>query len=193
MSKPLLRLLAVLLALMSLPALAVVEVRGVRFADTLSVGGQSLQLNGAGVRVKVIIDVYAAALYVPRKDHSSNVILEQNGAKSVQIVLLRELTGEDFADAMLKGFRKNNSDTDNARYLPNLDAIRQHMMTLGTVRKGAVIQINHLPGIGTRAIVDGQQRGPDIPGDDFYNALLKIWLGNHPVDSGLKEDLLSAK
>jgi hypothetical protein len=38
--------------------------------------------------------------------------------------------------------------------------------------------------------VAGQQRGKDIPGEDFYRALLRIWLGEKPVQDDLKQALL---
>jgi hypothetical protein len=183
--------LAALLTIFSPQSDAAQEVRGVKFARTTQLAGQTLQLNGAGVRVKVIIDVYAAGLYVGKRDASAQSLLGQAGAKSLQIVLLRELTGEEFADAMIKGFRKNNSDSEVARLQPRLDELRETMVSFGTVKKGTVIQLNFVPGVGSRTLVDGSQRGTDIPGDDFYTALLKIWLGANPVDDDLKEGLLS--
>lgn len=190
------RLSLVLLACASLastPAWAVREVRGIKFADTTSLGGQALQLNGAGARVKIIVDVYAAGLYLPRRDASVGNVLEMPGPKSMHIVLLRDLTGEDFADAMIKGFRKNNSEADNAKFQTRIDAIRSTMLSFGNVKKGTSIHLNFVPGAGTRTLVEGVQKGADIPGDDFYAALLKIWLGNQPVDSSLKDDLLRAQ
>lgn len=183
-------LLLTLACLASSPAWAVREVRGIKFVDSSTLAGQALQLNGAGVRVKVILDVYAAGLYLPRKEATANGIFDMPGPKSMQIVLLRDLSGEDFADAMIKGFRKNNSDSDNAKYLPRLETIRATMLTFGNVKKGTSIHIDFVPGAGTRAVVSGTQKGADIPGEDFYAALLKIWLGNQPVDGSLKEDLL---
>lgn len=190
------RLSLVLLACASLastPAWAVREVRGIKFADTTSLGGQALQLNGAGARVKIIVDVYAAGLYLPRRDASVGNVLEMPGPKGMHIVLLRDLTGEDFADAMIKGFRKNNSEADNAKFQTRIDAIRSTMLSFGNVKKGTSIHLNFVPGAGTRTLVEGVQKGADIPGDDFYAALLKIWLGNQPVDSSLKDDLLRAQ
>ncbi len=183
-------LLLALACLVTPPAWAVREVRGVKFSDSSPLGGQVLQLNGVGVRVKVIVDVYAAGLYLPHKEASPTNIFDMPGPKSMHIVLLRDLTGEDFADAMIKGFRKNNSDSDNAKYLPRIEAIRDNMLTFGNVKKGTSIHIDFVPGAGTRAVIGGVQKGNDIPGEDFYAALLKIWLGNHPVDTSLKEDLL---
>lgn len=189
-TQSLIALLLTLTCLTSTSAWAAREVRGIKFADSSTLAGQALQLNGAGVRVKVILDVYAAGLYLPRKEASAAGIIDMSGPKSMHIVLLRDLTGEDFADAMIKGFRKNNSDSDNAKYLPRLEAIRATMLTFGNVKKGTSISIDFVPGAGTRALVGGTPKGADIPGEDFYAALLKIWLGNQPVDASLKEDLL---
>lgn len=173
----------------ALPALAL-EIKGAKFGDSYQVANQSLQLNGAGVRVKIIVDVYAAGLYLGKKDKTAIGAISQPGAKSMQIVLLRNLTGEEFAEAMIKGFKKNVSDADLAKYQGRLDELQNLMKTFGSVKKGTTINLSLLPGTGTRVLVDGAQKGRDIPGDDFYNALLKIWLGNSPVDSDLKDALL---
>lgn len=182
-----------LLSALTFQAQAAVEVRGVKFADTTTVAGQTLQLNGAGVRVKVIIDVYAAGLYVGKRDTSAQALLSQPGAKSMQIVLLRDLTGEDFADAMVKGFHKNNTEADVARFQARVEDLSKTMVSFGTVKKGTVIQLNLVPGSGIRTLVDGARKGPDIQSEDLYAALLKIWLGAKPVDDDLKAGLLSTK
>lgn len=185
-------LLGVVLA-SALPAWAAVDIKGAKFNDTYQIGSQALQLNGAGVRVKIIVDVYAAGLYVPHKEHSAAALLSQAGPKSLQIVLLRDLTGEDFAEAMVKGFRKNNSDNDIAKFQPKIDELHNLMVGFGTVKKGTSIHIDNNPGSGTRVLVDGVQKGQDVSGDDFYSALLRIWLGGSPVDSELKDALLGGK
>jgi Chalcone isomerase-like len=184
-----LALLMLAIALTS-PAGAAVQVKGVKFGDTFEVAGQTLQLNGAGVRVKLVFDVYAASMYLSHKQTSTQGVLTQNGPKSVQAVLLRDLSAEDFVSAMIKGFKANNSEADVAKFKGRLDALEAMMMTIGTAHKGAAVHIDFVPGAGTRIMVDGQQKGPDIVGEDFYQALLKIWLGDKPVDSDLKSALL---
>lgn len=175
------------------PALAAIEVKGVKFGDTFEVAKQPLKLNGAGVRVKLVFSVYAASLYLPQKQTSAQGVLTQAGPKSVQAVLLRELTSDEFVGAMIKGFNANNTEADVAHFKPRLDMLETMMKSVGTAPKGTAIHIDFVPGSGTRIIVDGQQRGADIPGEDFYQALLRIWLGNHPVDADLKAALLSGQ
>jgi hypothetical protein len=185
--------LGILLASVGISAQAAVDIKGARFDETYQLGNQALSLNGVGIRVKVIVDVYAAGLYVPQKGKDAGSLLGQGGPKAMQIVLLRDLTGEDFADAMVKGFNKNNSSADQTRFQAKLDEIRGVMLGMGKVKKGSVIHIDFTPGVGTGVTINGVHQGPVISGDDFFTALLRIWLGNSPVDSDLKDALLGAK
>ena len=49
--------------------------------------------------------------------------------------------------------------------------------------------LDYLPGIGTRFTFNGITR-LTIPGEDFNRAMLRIWLGDRPVDGRLKSALL---
>lgn len=185
--------ISVFTAALAAPAWSAVEIKGARFQDTYQLARQPLQLNGAGVRVKFVIDVYAAGLYVPRKEHSANALIAQPGPKSMQIVLLRDLTGEDFADAMVKGFKANNTAADQARFQARLDEIRAMMVAFGTVKKGSNLHIDFTPGVGVQVLIDGVAKGTQAAGEDFFAAVLRIWLGPSPVDSDLKDALVGTK
>lgn len=192
MKKTILTSLLLIAAALSSPVHAI-EVKGVKFADTFEVANQQLLLNGAGVRVKLVFDVYAAGLYLPHKQTTAQGVFSEAGPKSVQAVLLRDLSAEEFVSALIKGFKANNSEPDVARFQPKLEALEALMMTVGTAHKGAAIVINYVPGAGTRILFEGQQKGSDIAGEDFYQALLKIWLGPKPVDADLKAALLHSQ
>jgi hypothetical protein len=56
-------------------------------------------------------------------------------------------------------------------------------------RKGMRITLDWTPA-GTQMSVDGRAAGAPIAGEDFYRALLKIWLGENPVQADLKKALL---
>lgn len=180
-------------ALLLSPAWAAVDIKGVKFSETYEVASQPLKLNGAGLRVKVVFNIYAASLYLPQKQTTAQGVISAPGAKSVQAVMLRDLTADEFVSAMIKGFKANNSAADVARLMPRLEALETMMTAVGKAPKGTSVHIDYLPGIGTRIIVDGQRRGADIPGEDFYQAMLRIWLGDDPVDSDLKTSLLGGK
>ena len=60
------------------------------------------------------------------------------------------------------------------------------------INQGGVILIDYLPGIGTRITINGVARAT-IPGEDFNRAMLRIWLGDRPVDGRLKRMLLGGE
>ena len=64
------------------------------------------------------------------------------------------------------------------------------LLAIGEAKSGTTVVIDWLPESGTRLTVNGQVKGKDIAGEDFYKALLKIWLGNKPVQDDLKQALL---
>lgn len=172
------------------PAWSAVELEGVRFEDTVEVANQSLQLNGAGVRTKIVIDIYAASLYLPHKGATTEEALNQPGPKSVHTVLLRDVTAQDFVGALIKGFKANNTPEQYQRYLPRLQEISHLMEQTGSARKGTLVRLDYVPQVGTRIYVDGKRQGADLPGEEFFQGLMRIWLGPKPVDNDLKAALL---
>lgn len=183
--------LAFLLAsTLCMPSHAAREVAGVRFEDQATLANQALVLNGAGVRVKMIIKVYAVGLYLPRKDSAPAAILNQPGPKSVRIVMLRNVTAEALTEALIQGIVDNVSASERRVLQSRLEELEAAMMGAGEAAKGALIQLDYLPGVGTRVTMGGKPLGKDIAGEDFYRALLKIWLGEKPSDRSLKGDLL---
>lgn len=172
------------------PCCAARDVAGVRFEDQASLGNQPLVLNGAGVRAKMIIKVYAIGLYVPRKDTVPAAIISQPGPKSIRIVMLRNVSAEKLTESLMQGIIDNLSAADRLSLQPRLDALEAAMLNAGEANKGSQIVLDYLPGIGTHVTLNGQSLVKDITGDDFYRALLKIWLGERPSDRSLKNDLL---
>jgi hypothetical protein len=64
------------------------------------------------------------------------------------------------------------------------------MREVGSATEKTVITLDFLPDAGTQVTVNGVSKGKPIPGEDFYGALLKIWLGDKPVDADLKKAML---
>lgn len=181
----------VLIALMSLSAAwAQTEAKDVKFPDSYAVGNESLSLNGQGIRSKDILDAYALALYVKKKDHTAEGLLAQAGPKSLQIVVLRDLRADTIAIAMVRGFKKNNSDAVLGAYQSQLEEMRATLAALGNLNKGMVVRIDFDPSKGASVWMNGTKKGNDIAGEAFYAAFLKVWLGDTPVDAELKKALL---
>lgn len=167
-----------------------VEVQGVKFEPTAQVGSATLQLNGAGVRTRVFFKVYAAGLYVPQKSTDAAALLAQTGARRIAITMLRDVDGETFAGALDEGLRANHSEAQLAGWKSQLDALHASIKAAGEAKKGMVLHFEFTPEAGTRLTVGGQARGSAIPGADFFTALLRIWIGDKPVDANLKKAML---
>ena len=176
--------------LLALPAFASIEVAGVKFEDKTKVGAAELQLNGAGLRNRAFFKVYAIGLYLPEKKNAPDAVFALNGAKRLHIVTLRELTAEQFAEALVGSIEKNHSEPELAPLKTRIEEFKAAILSLNVAPKDAVVTLDWRPDSGTRLSFNGQAKGKDIAGEDFYRALLKIWLGNNPTQDNLRAALL---
>jgi Chalcone isomerase-like len=169
-----------------------VEREGVKLEPTVQLGGSALQLNGAGVRTRAIFKVYVGALYVPAKSDNPATLIAQKGPRRLQLVMLRNVDADSFAGPLNDGLKNNHSEAQLAALKTQIDAFNAVFKSVGEAKKGDVIGIEYLPDSGTRITVNGQPKGAPIPGEEFYAALLRIWLGDKPADADLKKGLLGA-
>lgn len=167
-----------------------VEIEGVKLESSAQVGGAALQLNGAGVRTRAFFKVYVAGLYVPQKAGDAGALLAQKGARRIVIAMLRSVDAETFAGALNDGLKANHSEAQLAGWKSQIDALNANLKAVGEAKKGDLIHFEYLPEAGTRVMVGGQPRGSVIPGEDFFTAVLRIWIGDKPVDAGLKKGML---
>lgn len=178
------------LAVSAAPARADIEVAGVNFDDQARLGNSQLVLNGAGLRTRVFFKVYALGLYLPEKKTAAEAVINAPGPKRIHIVTLRDLSAEQLSDALVSAFERNHSEVELAPLKARLDEFRATMLGLGDAAANSTVLLDFLPESGTRLQFNGAPRGKDIPGEDFYRGLLKIWLGQEPAQEDLKEALL---
>jgi hypothetical protein len=98
--------------------------------------------------------------------------------------MLRDVGRARFLKAVEEGIQLNCGSAMPA-LRERLDRLEQ---ALPDLRKGDVLDFTYLPGVGT--LVRGRGREMAIPGKDFADALLSVWLGPHPADRGVKSRLL---
>lgn len=169
---------------------AAVEVAGVQVADTIKLGGVDLVLNGAGTRTRAIFKVYVGALYVPEKKTSAADVLALKGPKRIALHVVRDLSAEQLGGALTDGLAANLSEAELTRFKTQIEDLKATMEAVGAAREKTVVTIDFLPDAGTRVSLNGAPRGKPIAGEDFFRALMKIWLGDKPVDRSLKAALL---
>ena len=182
------RLLALVLALAAAP-LPAAEVAGVKLADAEG----ALVLNGAGLRKRAFFQVYVIGLYVPEKKTVAADLIGATGPRRVVIHMLRDVGAEQFTDALMDGMRDNHGEAEMKALEPRAKQLAAIMAGMKEAKKGMRITLDWQPGAGTRVIVDGKPVGTAIPGEDFYRALLRIWLGDNPVQDDLKAALLGGR
>lgn len=166
------------------------ESAGVGMDDAVTVGRQQLHLNGLGVRHKAIFKVYVAGLYLSGKKTSVPEVLAAAGPKRVRIVMLRDVGNEEFGRGFLAGIRQNSDRAELMKITGPLLKFGELFASVPELKKGDVLTTDWLPGIGTQMRLNGKNIADIIPDENFYHALLKIWLGEKPLDHALKRLLL---
>lgn len=169
---------------------ATVEVGGVKLDDELALRGARLHLNGAGVRYKAIFKVYAAGLYLGQKAATPEQVLAGPGAKRLSITMLREIDSAELGKLFTRGVEDNSPRGQMSRLIPGLIRMGQIFSDQKKLYPGENFLIDWVPGTGTVITVKGKVQGEPFKEPEFFNALMRIWLGPNPADWKLKEALL---
>ena len=174
--------------LLALPSHAA-QLDDVILPDTVTLEGSDteLQLNGMGYRTKFVFNIYVGALYTEKKVATRDEVQALKGPKRVVMhMVYDEVSAEKMASAWREGFEENNSEDKLATLEERLQTLISYFDAL---KEGDIVLLDYIPGIGTRVTIRGEHRG-DIAGEDFYAALLDVWLGEEPADDELKEAML---
>ena len=183
-------LLAAAALLFASGALAQVTVQGVKFEETADARGGRVQLNGAGTRYKAFFKVYVAGLYLPRKAGSTEEVLAMPGPKRLNITMLREIDSSELGKLFSRGMEDNMDKAAFSKLIPGVLRMSQIFSDHKRLMTGDTFSIEWLPGTGTVIMVKGMPQGEPFKEPEFFNALLRIWLGPNPADWNLKEALL---
>jgi hypothetical protein len=167
-----------------------VTLSGVKYEDVADVRGAKLQLNGAGVRYKAVFKVYAAGLYLSKKAATTEEVLAMPGAKRVSVTMLREVDSSELGKLFSRGMEDNMDKSSFSRLVPGVMRMSQIFSDHKKLNAGETFLIDWVPGSGTVVTVKGVAQGEPFKEPEFFNALLRIWLGPVPADWKLKEALL---
>jgi len=169
---------------------ATVEVGGVKLEDQIDMRGSKLVLNGAGVRYKAVFKVYTAGLYLGKKAGTPEEVLAVTGPKRLQITMLREIDSNELGKLFTRGVQDNAPKTEMSKLIPGLIKMGQIFSDQKKLVAGDVFMIEWVPGTGTVITVKGVPQGEPFKEPEFFNALMRIWLGPVPADWKLKDALL---
>lgn len=179
------------LCLLALPARSQdTDVGGVRHPASVSVQGTALLLNGAGIRYKAVFKVYTAGLYLSQKADTPEAALASTGPKRMHITMLREIDANELGKLFTRGVEDNTPKGEYARLVPGLIRMGEVFSAHKKLLPGDTFTIDWLPGQGTVIAVKGQVQGQPFKEPEFFQALMRIWLGKNPADHLLKDALL---
>lgn len=165
------------------------ELAGVKFDDSAVVGGKTLPLNGVGLRSMFFIKAYVAALYVPEKSNAPAALLAQKGPRRISLKMVMELSAERMTKAFVEGIEKNHTEAQLAAMKSQIEQLTATMAAVGVAKKGDTVDLEFVDG-ATRVALNGQAKGQAIAGEDFYTAVMRIFIGENPADGDLKKGLL---
>ncbi|MFC1650297.1 chalcone isomerase family protein [Candidatus Latescibacterota bacterium] len=162
-------------------------IKGVNFPETISISGTSSKLVGVGIRKKLIISVYAGALYMSSPTTNDSNVIKSDQTKRISMQFIyKEVTSEQLIEAWNDGFKANAASSLNA-LKSKIDTFNGYFTE--SVRKGDTIFLTYIPGKGTEVAIKNRVKGI-IEGKDFMEALFSIWFGPNPPTEGLKSGIL---
>ena len=160
------------------------ELAGVTMPDTATVGGQTVVLNGLGLREKFYVDVYVGGLYLPTKTHDPTRVIEDEVPKRVRMqFILDEVPRDKVAESFYEGLAKY---PQYSHLKPQMDLVASWLVDF-TV--GDVVYFDYVPGVGTTVTIKGKKMGT-IPGAEYARLVFNIYVGPNPANEALKKGML---
>lgn len=181
------------LGLTAAPAWAL-DVAGVNYQTSAEAGTTQLLLNGAGVRQQASNALYTAGLYLEKKVSTPQEVLGNTGAVQLRLVILREIPAKKLADLLTQGLIANASNDELSELVSDIFSVATMIYEQGKLLPGDSFQIDSHPKQGTTITINGRDR--NMPASEtlirpgVFKAMMGIWLGDRPADSGLKNALL---
>jgi hypothetical protein len=176
--------LAALLAAWSQAALASSPGSWDGFSPTHQATERGLRLRGEAVLRYLFFKVYSAALYLPDGVAPEEALGDV--PRRLEISYHVAIAGKEFGPAADKLLRRYLTEEEMARFRARLDRLDA---AYRDVKPGDRYALTYLPGEGTELALNGERLAL-IDGADFAGAYFAIWLGDHPIDHGLRDSLL---
>jgi hypothetical protein len=173
------------------PKQTALTVHDVRVPGNINIEGQRLALNGAATHSTwFFFHKYVAGLYLAKKTHSAPVAISEQVTKAIWLSMLTDASKQDFTDSLHSAFQANLPENGSNS---QLEQKWQHFASFFTdLEARDKVIIAYVPGQGISVKIKGNTHGP-IPGDSFARTIFAMWLGSHPIDSGVKSRMLGKR
>ncbi|TDX08580.1 chalcone isomerase family protein [Flavobacterium sp. S87F.05.LMB.W.Kidney.N] len=165
-----------------------IDVNGVTVPRKIEYQGKTLQLNGAGGRSKMWLEVYVQALYLSQLSQDPQFIIDSDTEMAIRIEITSSMVSSNkLTKAMNAGFEKSaGANLDQLR--PRIETFKSFLSDAITEKDVFILAYNPLD--QTLNVYKNEVLKGKIQGFDFKKALFGIWLSDKPVDETLKKNLL---
>ncbi|HXH40383.1 MAG TPA: chalcone isomerase family protein [Thermoanaerobaculia bacterium] len=172
------KMMPLLLSLMLLvPTFAfAASLADVTLEDKITVNGQTLVLNGLGLRKKFFIKVYVGGLYLPAKMSTPATILASDTSRRMVMSFLYSVSKEQMCDAWEEGLEANTPGA-SAEVKSGFKTLCSWMEPIPKTNR---LVLTYVPGTGTMVEVNGKMKGT-LPGKPVADAIVATWIGPKPA------------
>lgn len=149
-----------------------------------------LKLNGAGLRRKFLIKIYVAALYSAKPVASFDEAASLGTARRLKLHFLRNISGKEISDVLVRAITATSTPSEVGKASVGIAKLGEMVNAQKSLKPGDTLSVDWIPGRGTCLSINDHEDSPCIVEPEFNRALLRIFLGEQPIDAGLKEELL---
>ena len=184
---------SVLILLIAMPFFAhAVTIKGIDIPEIIPANKDNPETNMRGAAIRKVygfVESYVGVLYVADSGLDDEQIVDADIARRMTFyVTSSRVSARRFTNAIHDGLSINISKQEMAELddsLQQLTNLFDHKFVEGTV--GYIEWVPEMQ--ETRIAIDGQVRGA-VKGKKLNDALLKIWIGDHPVSERFKQQVL---
>lgn len=160
------------------------KVGDVTLPNKVTLSGEEMMLNGAGMREKMWIDLYAGGLYLQTKSDVALDVINSDAPMALKLHIVSGMVSQEkMIGAVMDGFENSKAGKATTENKAAFIACFNDEIT-----KEDVFDIVYSKAV-TTVYKNGKEKGT-VSGLDFKKALFGIWLGKKPADKDLKKGLL---
>tara|TARA_B100001094_G_scaffold270989_1_gene276067 strand:+ start:154 stop:789 length:636 start_codon:yes stop_codon:yes gene_type:complete len=165
-------------------------INNIKLKSTLNINKHDLHFNGGAVRDKFFIDLYIASLYTTESQTKAQQVLKTNKANAIHIHILSKLiSNTKMQSALIDGLKQ----ATNNKIKPFTAQIETLVRAFDEpIKQGDEFLLLSEPGAGLRVYKNNMVK-ETIEGESFRKAILKIWLGEDPVQTSVKFAMLEGQ
>lgn len=160
------------------------KVGDVSLPNSATFSGAEMSLNGAGMREKMWIDLYAGGLYLQTKTSVASEVINSDAPMALKLHIVSGMVSQEkMIAAVTDGFENSKTGKatpeDKAAFIACFN---------DEITKEDVFDIVYAEGKTT--VYKNEKEKGFVNGLEFKKALFGIWLGNKPADKDLKKGML---